>query len=125
SNHLPKRFTLRWPYYLDDVSVLVDLGNPIERPMFRGEYEVDVSRIVADFVRPGSYCVDVGANVGPVTLLLAKYVGPDGRVAAVEPGPPYRARLAANLHMNPKLCDRVTVVAAGLSDAPGVLHWPA
>jgi FkbM family methyltransferase len=125
SNHLPRGFTFQWPYYLGDVSVLIDLSNPIERPMVLGDYEPDVSRVVADFVRSGSYCIDVGANVGTVSLLLAKQVGPHGRVAAVEPGPPYRTRMAANLRMNPRLRDRVIVVASGLADAPGVLHWQA
>ena len=56
-------------------------------------------------------------------LLMAKLVGPAGRVLAVEPGPPYVERLRANLALNASLSDRVAVHNVGLSDAPGMLHW--
>jgi FkbM family methyltransferase len=125
ANHLPKGAAIRWRYYLGDVSVLIEVGNPIEWPMLIGEYEEDVSRVIADFAKPGSHCIDVGANVGPITLLLAKQVGAAGRVAAVEPGPPYRDRLEANLTLNPRLRDRVVVIAAGLSNRDGTLNWQA
>lgn len=38
-------------------------------------------------VRPGSVVVDAGANVGYVTALLARWVGPEGRVHSFEPVP--------------------------------------
>jgi FkbM family methyltransferase len=43
-------------------------------------------------VRPGMTVLDVGANIGFVTLLLARAVGSGGRVVSVEPHP-------ANLHL--------------------------
>jgi FkbM family methyltransferase len=58
-----------------------------------------------------------------MTLLMAKLVGPAGRVLAVEPGPPYVERLRANLALNSSLTDRVAVHQVGLSDAPGMLQW--
>jgi FkbM family methyltransferase len=38
-------------------------------------------------VRPGAVVVDAGANVGYVTALLARWVGPEGRVHSFEPVP--------------------------------------
>jgi tRNA A58 N-methylase Trm61 len=36
-------------------------------------------------IRPGDYCYDVGANVGDVSLFLARLAGPMGKVIAFEP----------------------------------------
>lgn len=44
-------------------------------------------RLMARVVRPGMVAVDVGANVGVHTLWLARAVGRDGRVHALEPEP--------------------------------------
>lgn len=42
-------------------------------------------RLIAREVGPGMVAVDVGANVGWYTLTLARTVGPDGQVYALEP----------------------------------------
>ena len=91
--------------------------------MLSGAYDNESSRIIRRFVGRGQHCVDVGANVGPITLLLAKLVGPDGHVLAVEPGPPYCAALERNLALNPGLGRVVTLLRVGLSDRPGSLLW--
>ena len=36
-------------------------------------------------IRPGDYCVDIGAHLGYYTLELSRLVGPEGKVFAVEP----------------------------------------
>lgn len=40
-----------------------------------------------DWVRPGDWVIDVGANVGHYAVRLSKLVGPAGRVMAFEPVP--------------------------------------
>ena len=50
-------------------------------------WEPDVCAMIQRFVKPGWICVDVGANIGRMTLLLARLVGPYGRVIAFEPLP--------------------------------------
>lgn len=55
--------------------------------MLDGYWEMAVTQAVASLVRPGAVCVDVGANQGYYTLLLAGLAGPEGRVHAVEPHP--------------------------------------
>lgn len=112
-----------WPYYLGDTSVLVNTSNPLERAALTGTYDPEVSRHVRRFVRPGDVCVDGGANVGLVTLLLARAVGSEGRVYAVEPGEVYRERLIRNLQLNPRLGGVVRVAPVGLSDSEGTLRW--
>jgi FkbM family methyltransferase len=38
-------------------------------------------------LHPGCWCVDVGANYGYYTLLMAGACGPEGRLVACEPNP--------------------------------------
>jgi FkbM family methyltransferase len=45
------------------------------------------------FVRPGDYCVDIGAHLGYFSLPLSRLVGPEGKVYAVEPMPAYHDTL--------------------------------
>ena len=51
-----------------------------------GFWEAWVTVALARLIQPGWRCVDVGANVGYFTLLMADAVGPDGRVAAASVG---------------------------------------
>ena len=65
-----------------------------------GEYseaEVDLMRC---FVRPGDQVIDVGANIGDLTLPLARMVGPKGRVYAAESHSDVYNVLCANLALN-------------------------
>ena len=38
-----------------------------------------------NIIRPGDYCVDIGAHLGYYTLELSSLVGPEGKVFAIEP----------------------------------------
>ncbi len=53
-----------------------------------------------DYCRPGETAVDVGANIGEVSLLLSRGVGPSGRVYAFEPHPRIYGYLRGNLALN-------------------------
>ena len=109
--------------YLGDLRVHIDTVYPIERVMLAGRYEPDTEAMVMRFVRPGHVCVDAGANVGAITLALAKQAGREGRVFAFEPGPGNFERLLANLNLNPSLRGAVTPENVGLSDKDGTLRW--
>src|SRR4051794_18040117 len=52
-----------------------------------GSYEPAVSAVLERYVRPGMAVVDIGANVGYLTMLLASLVGSSGIVIAIEPNP--------------------------------------
>ena len=56
--------------------------------------------IMASVIGPGDHVADLGANIGTYTLLMARMVGPTGRVVAAEPAPLAFGRLVENLALN-------------------------
>jgi FkbM family methyltransferase len=69
-----------------------------------------------DYCRPGDVTVDVGANIGEVSIVLSRRVGEDGRVFAFEPHPRIYRYLSGNLALN--RCDNVTARNLALGSAP-------
>ena len=87
------------------------------RALLDGEYEPELVRLCAELVDPHRDAVDVGANVGLFSVLLAHHL-PERRVLAIEPSPAVVARLQANLVRN-GVADRVPVFVGAASDQPG------
>ncbi|MEM9553869.1 MAG: FkbM family methyltransferase [Acidobacteriota bacterium] len=73
--------------------------------------EARLSRLVLARGRAGGVMMDVGANCGFLTLMMAFAGAPDGRVVSIEPTPEALEALRRNVDDN-GLCARVTVVAA-------------
>jgi FkbM family methyltransferase len=63
-------------------------------------HEPEVTAAIQSATRPGDLAVDVGANIGYYTLVLARCVGPEGRVFAFEPDPTNFAVLKQNIEAN-------------------------
>ncbi len=74
-----------------------------------GFWESWVTIAMARLLKPGMNCVDVGANQGYFTLLMADAVESSGRVLALEPNPYLLERLRLTLEVNGFL-NRTTVV---------------
>jgi FkbM family methyltransferase len=68
--------------------------------MFLGDYEKEEAALLMKNVGPGMTVLDIGANIGYFTLLLATMVGPEGQVHAFEPNPAMHKRLQGNLALN-------------------------
>lgn len=83
-----------------------------------GVWEPYETQIFEGLIAPGMTVADVGANIGYYTLLAARAVGPGGRVISFEPDPRNLDLLRRNVAAN-GFEDRVTVVAAAVSDRPG------
>jgi FkbM family methyltransferase len=92
------------------------LDHSIDREIYiNGAFEVQTTALLKRMVLPQMYVVDVGANIGYHTTVMANIVGPKGRVWAFEPLVPYRQQLEWHLGAN-KLQERVTICDFGLSD---------
>jgi FkbM family methyltransferase len=70
------------------------------RSFVYGTWEPDVVRAVTSTVKTGTTVIDIGAHIGYYTLLLAKCVGPTGRVISFEPLPANFALLEQNVQLN-------------------------
>jgi FkbM family methyltransferase len=65
-----------------------------------GTHEPHLQRAIRDYVSPGDTVYDIGANIGYVSLSLAKRVGPRGAVIAFEPLPRNVDLLRKNIEVN-------------------------
>lgn len=70
------------------------IGRCIDR---RGVFDLAVCEALHRLAEQGDLTVDVGANIGQMTSVLAMAVGPSGRVLAFEPLPEILAVLAENV----------------------------
>lgn len=82
-----------------------------------GTYEPEVCALIQSHLRRGETAIDIGANIGYFTLLMAHMVGPAGRVIAFEPVASVYAVLCENLRLN--RCDQVHVECKAVADVEG------
>lgn len=85
------------------------------------QWEADLSSLMAGYAAPDTVFVDVGANIGYFTCLVAGRIGPggSGRVIAIEPNPHCVDLLKRNVAINWSLCP-VDIQPVGASDRTGV-----
>ena len=62
-----------------------------------GRYEEDTVALMTRLLKPGDCFVAVGANIGYLTLVGARLVGPAGSVIAFEPLSRARSSLERNV----------------------------
>lgn len=87
-----------------------------------GTAEPHLQRAIRKYVAPGDTVYDVGANMGYVSLSLAKQVGPGGCVVAFEPVPRNIDLLRANIENNKLTNIQVLEVAASDSGGEAVIR---
>jgi FkbM family methyltransferase len=91
--------------------------DPSERQYVSAPYEPAVVAAIRSVVRSGMTCIDAGAHIGYMTLLMAHEVGRDGHVFAFEPSSENCGRLRTNLALN--AVENATVVQAVVSSTAG------
>jgi FkbM family methyltransferase len=84
-----------------------------------GTWEPDLSAFMRRRLRPGDTFIDVGANVGYLSALGSRLIGPHGIVVAIEPEPATGAALQETVAMND--LTNIRLVAAAVSDRHGEL----
>ena len=79
-----------------------------------GMWEPDLTAFIRRRLQPGDNFIDVGANIGYMSALASKLVGPRGAVVAIEPAPIASAALQETIAMNDLANTRL--VTAAVSD---------
>lgn len=82
------------------------------------EREAAFMKILRKEISPGMVAVDIGANIGYVTLVMADLVGSLGSVYAIEPHPRNFSLLLRNIEANGYM-DRVFPFQLGISNNSG------
>ena len=83
------------------------------------DYNLEELEFLRAHTPHGGAFVDVGANVGTYSLVLARHVGASGKVIAIEPHPVIHARLEFNRAASN--LSQVRLVAAAAGDTDGEL----
>jgi FkbM family methyltransferase len=105
---------------LAGATLLLDLQE--EKDYWLGTYEPELQSAVAELVQPGMVAYDVGANIGYISILLARRAGEKGQAFAFEALPDNLERLRQNLALN-DLGALVQVVAAAVTDRSGAAQF--
>jgi FkbM family methyltransferase len=101
--------------------VPVSLGRASELGFSRlrdNAYEPEEWRCMQRYCHAGNVVLDVGANIGILSIFFSRLVGAGGRVWAFEPNPHTFPRLIENLRLNG--CENVMAVQSLVSEKAGV-----
>jgi len=85
-----------------------------------GSYELPTIRHIRSFLTPGAVCVDVGAQMGYLSLAMATSAGRTTAVHAFEPEDMNAARFQENMALNS--ISNVTLHREAVSNIEGTLH---
>jgi FkbM family methyltransferase len=116
----------------DGMSYELDLSQGIDFAIYLGGmFERGTKAALRRLVKSSALVLDIGANIGAHTLLLAQLVGPQGRVLSFEPTEFAYQKQRRNLALNPQLAERVTAFHCFLAaedkvEAPDAIYssWP-
>lgn len=105
--------------------IKIPLDDHVGRAVFFfGDLDPKLTWVVRRLVQPGDTALDIGANFGLITLLLARLVGPRGFVHAFEPNPIVSDVLKETLAYNNLTNIRLHRVALGQACGEMTLHVP-
>jgi len=116
---LSRRLGARMPTVSGPNGMQLELGGDYltRSVLANGIFEPRLMNWLRRVTRPGDTFIDVGANVGYVSIFASSWVGPNGRVIAFEPSRKAHERLQHNLEMNG--CSNVLPVNVGCSSVTG------
>ncbi|WP_331326207.1 FkbM family methyltransferase [Methylobacterium fujisawaense] len=103
----------------------IDLGDRfVSFGCLHDNYEPVETTFIRSNVKENMHVLDIGANIGWFTLLMAGLVGPGGRVNSFEPRNDTYYHLSLSVGEN-EFTDRVRLFNFGLSDSPAVsrINW--
>jgi len=101
-------------------TILLDMQ--VDKDYWLGTYEPELQSALRELIPAKTVIFDVGANIGYVSLLLAKAAGETGKIFAFEALPSNVEQLRRNLALN-GMDAQVTVIASAVTQAPGPLRF--
>lgn len=100
--------------------MMVNADDDIATPILMGiDYNDPEIALCRTHIREGMFALDIGANMGCFTLIMARQVGATGQVYAFEPAPGNLELLRRNVALN--RFSQATVVPKAVADESGVL----
>ncbi|WP_343636496.1 FkbM family methyltransferase [Fluviicola sp.] len=102
------------------VKMVIDpsLDKGVELSLFEtGTYEKGTIQLLEKYLKPGSAFLDIGANIGLMSVIASKIVGEKGIVYAAEANPGTVSILQTNIELNN--CKNIQLLPVALSDEQG------
>jgi FkbM family methyltransferase len=101
------------------IAFLLEADDLLLTPWFTvsGQYETEIAKFFVDNLRPNSRCLDIGANFGFYTCLMARFC-PHGQVIGIEPVDTVYKLLRDNLFIN-GLNRHAAAIKAAVAQGPG------
>lgn len=86
-----------------------------------GIYDLSISELIWRLLEPGEIAIDVGANIGYMTSIMANKVGNQGEVISFEPLPEIHTELSENVNRWQQELgwNQITIKQIALSDRSG------
>ena len=100
----------------------IQLDMQIDKDYWLGTYEPELQAALHEWVHPGVIAYDIGANIGYVSLLLAKAAGRQGHVYAFEALPGNAERWRKNVALN-GMEARLSLYAGAVISSPGPVKF--
>jgi FkbM family methyltransferase len=101
-------------------TILLDMQ--VDKDYWLGTYEPELQAALRQLIPTGAVIFDVGANIGYVSLLLAKAAGETGKVFAFEALPANVEQLRRNVALN-AMDARVSVIDRAVTQVPGPVRF--
>ena len=101
-------------------TILLDMQ--IDKDYWLGTYEPELQAALRELIQPGAVIYDVGANIGYVSLLLAKAAGEKGHVYAFEALPGNVVQWRQNVALN-GMEDRLSLYAGAVTRSAGPVRF--
>lgn len=91
------------------------------RTVLSGSYEPELLKIVAPYIDKERDAIDVGANIGFYSVLLAKTLNEGQRILSIEPTSNALRRLRRNIDMN-EVGERIEIFEGVASNSDGTIE---
>ena len=101
-------------------TILLDMQ--IDKDYWLGTYEPELQAALRELIQPGAIIYDVGANIGYVSLLLAKAAGQTGHVYAFEALPGNAEQWRRNVALN-GMDARLSLFAGAVTRSAGSVRF--